>query len=188
MVGANGRRVVMLGAPGSGKGTQAEQLAQRLGIPAISTGEMLRSAVEEETALGHRVSDVMARGELVSDELMAEVVRDRLAQPDARAGFVLDGYPRTEPQADTLDRILSDQGVELDHVIFLDVPERELMERALARQRADDLAEILEERLRVYTGKTAPLIERYGSRSLIRHIDGNRPVAAVAEELSRLFS
>src|SRR5512139_2094547 len=113
-MGAVGLRAVMLGAPGSGKGTQAEVLAKALGIPTISTGEMLRQAVAAGSELGGRVEGIMAAGKLVDDALMAEVVADRLARPDAAAGFLLDGYPRTPPQADTLDDLLAARGARLD--------------------------------------------------------------------------
>ena len=182
-----GRKVVMLGAPGSGKGTQAELIAQRLGIPAISTGDMLRAAVAEGTDLGRRVEGVMASGELVSDDLIAEVVRSRLAGPDAQLGFLLDGFPRTAPQADLLDEILRERGELLDHVIYLDVPEGELMARALARKRADDQEEVVRERLRVYREQTAPLIERYSAVGLLRHIDGHRLIEDVEQDLADLF-
>ena len=186
MAADSSRRIVMLGAPGSGKGTQAARVAEEVGIPAISTGEMLRSAVSAGSALGKRVEAVMAAGELVSDDLMAELVRDRLARDDAEGGFVLDGYPRTAPQADVLDKILDDAGTPLDHVLFLDVPEPELVQRALARQRADDTQEVIQERLRVYREKTEPLIGRYESRGLLRRIDGHRPVDEILEDLLAL--
>lgn len=177
----------MLGAPGSGKGTQAARMAADVGIPAISTGEMLRSAVSAGSELGKRVEAVMAAGELVSDDLMAELVRERLAADDAKGGYVLDGYPRTAPQADVLDGILEDVGAPLDHVIFLDVPEPELVQRALARQRADDTEEVIAERLRVYREKTEPLIGRYDSLGLLRRIDGNRPIDTILEDLLALI-
>lgn len=176
----------MLGAPGSGKGTQAARVAEEVGIPAISTGEMLRSAVAAGTELGQRVEAVMAAGELVSDDLMAELVRERLAADDAQDGFLLDGYPRTAPQADVLDDILSEVGAPLDHVIFLDVPESELVQRALARQRADDTEEVIQERLRVYREKTEPLIGRYKEAGLLRRIDGNRAIDTILDDLLTL--
>ncbi len=181
------RKAVMLGAPGSGKGTQAELLAERLGIPAISTGEMLRAAVAAGSELGRRVEGVMASGDLVSDELIAEVVDARLAVPDAQGGFLLDGYPRTSPQADALDRILAKRETQLDHVIHLEVPQEELIGRALARQRADDEEDVVRERLRVYHEKTAPLIDRYADAGLLRRVDGHRSIDAIMKDLARLF-
>ncbi|MCB1007344.1 MAG: adenylate kinase [Acidobacteria bacterium] len=174
-------RALLLGAPGCGKGTQAEKLSDTLGIPAISTGEMLRQAVSEGTALGRKVEGVMAAGELVSDELMSEVVAERLARSDAAGGFLLDGYPRTLGQAETLDGLLSREGWHLDRVIVLDVPEAELVRRALGRQRADDTEEVIRERLRVYREKTEPLIEHYSARGILSHVDGNREIDYVTD-------
>ena len=179
---ADGLRVVLLGPPGAGKGTQAQLLAARLGVPAISTGDMLREAVAAGSDLGKRVEGVMAAGGLVDDALMAEVVRERLAKPDARAGFLLDGYPRTLPQAKTLEGILA-SGQQLDAVVMVDVPEEELVRRALLRGRADDGADVVRERQRVYREKTAPLIGYYGGRGLLYEIDGHQPVEEVTASL-----
>lgn len=172
-------KVVMLGPPGAGKGTQAQLLSARLGLPAISTGDMLREAVAAGSELGRRVEGIMAAGKLVDDGLMAEVVRDRLAKPDARSGYLLDGYPRTLPQAQTLEGILAESGQTLDAVVMVDVPEEELVRRALLRGRADDAEEVIRERQRVYREKTAPLIGYYRERGLLREIDGHLPVDEV---------
>lgn len=172
-------KVVLLGPPGAGKGTQAQLLAARLGVPAISTGDMLREAVAAGSELGNRVAGIMAAGGLVDDALMAEVVRDRLAKPDAREGYLLDGYPRTLPQAKTLEGILAESGRELDAVVMVDVPEEELVRRALLRGRADDSEEVIRERQRVYREKTAPLIGYYKERGLLCEIDGHLPVDEV---------
>ncbi|REJ84424.1 MAG: adenylate kinase [Acidobacteria bacterium] len=171
--------VVLLGPPGSGKGTQAERLAAKLSVPAISTGEMLRAAVAQGSALGARVEGVMASGQLVSDELMAEVVQDRLAKDDCKGGFLLDGYPRTAAQTQTLDDILDDLGERLDHVIYLSVPEEELVRRALLRQRDDDTEEVIQERLRVYRNETEPLVAHYEQAGLLRRVDGDRSMDEV---------
>jgi adenylate kinase len=182
--GGGGRRVVFLGAPGSGKGTQAMALARELGVPAISTGDMLREAVANGSELGRRVRRIMEAGELVGDELMAEVVKERLAEDDTDRGFLLDGYPRTASQAETLRQILIDGSDTLDHVVFIDVPEEELVKRALLRQRgADDREEVVRERLRVYREKTQPLVEYYRGEGLLREVDGNRPVDAVRQSI-----
>jgi adenylate kinase len=173
------RRVVLLGAPGCGKGTQACFLAGEMGVPAISTGEMLRSAVDEGNELGRQVAGVMAAGGLVNDELMADVVRDRLSRPDAAAGFVLDGYPRTAGQCETLEAILSELGGRIDGAVLLEVPEGVLVERALGRGRADDREEVIRERLRVYGEKTAPVIDFYRDRGLLAVVDGNVTVGEV---------
>ena len=174
-------KIVFLGPPGSGKGTQAELLARKLGIPAISTGEMLRAAVGEGSELGGRVKGVMERGELVSDEMMAEVVKDRLAKRDAQLGFLLDGYPRTAPQAATLDGILEEREGDLDHVVYLDVPEEELVTRMMSRGRDDDTEEAVRERLRVYRELTEPLVEHYRGEGVLRSVDGHRTIEEVEE-------
>jgi adenylate kinase len=176
--------VVFLGPPGSGKGTQAGALAGELGVPAISTGDMLREAVANGSELGRRVRKIMEAGELVGDDLMAEVVKERLANTDTAGGFLLDGYPRTAAQAATLRQILDAAREELDHVVFIDVPEEELVRRALQRQRgADDKADVVRERLRVYREKTQPLVDFYRGQGLLREIDGNRPVEAVRQSI-----
>ncbi len=174
-------RVVFLGPPNSGKGTQAALLAETLAIPAISTGEMLRAAVAAGTELGRRVEGVMASGALVDDGLMADVVRDRLSQPDAETGYILDGYPRTVPQAETLAEILS--GESLAAVLLVDAPEDVLVARALSRGRADDQEDVARERLRVYREKTAPLEAYFDDRGLLRRIDGSQPIENVAGQI-----
>jgi len=180
-----GARIVLLGPPGAGKGTQAQLLAQRVGVPAISTGDMLRAAVAAGSELGRRVDGVMASGGLVDDALMAEVVRERLAQPDAARGYLLDGYPRTLPQAETLSGILGDAGQALDAVLLIDVPEDELVRRSLLRGRGDDTEEVIRQRQRVYREKTEPLIGYYRERGLLREIDGN---VSVEEVTSRMYT
>ncbi|MEM6454018.1 MAG: adenylate kinase [Acidobacteriota bacterium] len=179
------RRIVFLGPPNSGKGTQASQLAETLGVPAISTGEMLRAAVAEGSALGKRVEDVMARGELVDDAMMADVVRARLGQDDAGRGFILDGYPRTLPQVETLTGILAALDQQLDHVVLIDAPVEVLVARALARGRADDQEDIARERLRVYEAKTAPLVAHYDDAGLLRRVDGDQTIDEVRDALHR---
>lgn len=181
----NGRpRIVLLGPPGAGKGTQAELLAGQLGVPAISTGDMLRQAVASGTELGGKVQGIMASGALVDDATMADVVKDRLAKDDARQGFLLDGYPRTLPQARTLEGILSAAGRELDAVLCVEVPEEELVRRAVLRGRGDDdREEVVRERLRVYREKTEPLIGYYRERGLLYPIDGNLPIEKVTSQM-----
>lgn len=182
-----GARVVLLGPPGAGKGTQAQVLCEHLGVPAISTGDMLREAVADGSELGRKVEGIMASGALVDDATMADVVRERLAKPDACNGFLLDGYPRTLPQAETLAGILRDAGCALEAVLLVDVPEDELVRRALLRGRADDKEDVIRERLRQYREKTAPLIGYYKERGLLREVDGNRPVDDVADEMFGFF-
>ena len=177
--GSGGPRLVLLGPPNSGKGTQAAALAARLGVPAISTGDLLRDEAAAGTGLGRRVDAIIKSGRLVDDDTVAEVVRERLARPDAAGGFLLDGYPRTRGQAETLAQILAERGESLDAVISLVVPEATLLERARARGRADDSDEVLRERLRVYRDQTAPLIEHYLASGLLREVDGDRPIDEV---------
>lgn len=180
----NGRpKIVLLGPPGAGKGTQANQLASQLGVPAISTGDMLREAVSSGTELGRRVQGIMATGALVDDATMAEVVRERLAKSDARTGFLLDGYPRTLPQAEALERILEAGGQELDAVLLVEVPEGELVRRAALRGRDDDGEDVVRERLRHYREKTEPLIGYYRERGLLYPIDGNLPIEKVTSQM-----
>lgn len=177
------QRLVLLGPPGSGKGTQAVFLAQALGVPAISTGDMLREAVAAGSELGARVADIMNAGALVDDATMADVVADRLAKADAQQGFILDGYPRTTPQAETLAGILERQQSTLDAVVLIEVDTDRLVERSLLRGRADDKEDVIRERQRVYHEKTAPLIGYYSRLGLLRAVDGNDTVETVTARL-----
>jgi adenylate kinase len=169
-------RILLLGPPGSGKGTQGKLLSERLGVPAISTGDILRQAVKDGTALGREAQAIMARGELVPDELMIGLIRERIAQRDAREGFILDGFPRTVPQAEALEALLSGNGDALSAVLNFSVPEPELVERMLQRARAegreDDRPETIRERLRVYREKTEPLIGYYKKKDLVADVAG----------------
>ena len=185
--GGRDSRVVLLGPPGAGKGTQAQVLGEHLGVPAISTGDMLREAVANGSELGRKVESIMTSGSLVDDVTMAQVVQERLARPDALRGFLLDGYPRTLTQAETLAGILHEAGRQLDAVLLVDVPEDELVRRTLARGRADDKEGVIRERLKVYREKTAPLIGYYKERGLLREIDGNRPVEDVTARMLGVF-
>ena len=186
-VDGHASRVVLLGPPGAGKGTQAQVLGRRLGVPAISTGDMLREAVADGSELGRKVKGIMTSGTLVDDATMAEVVRGRLARPDACEGFLLDGYPRTLPQAETLAGILREEGCDLDAVLLFDVPEEVVVRRALLRKRGDDAEAVIRERLKEYREKTVPLIGYYRQRGLLREIDGNRPIEEVTAAMLGLF-
>jgi adenylate kinase len=177
-------RVVFLGPPGSGKGTQARLLAERLKVPAISTGDILRAAVRDRTPLGLQAQAIMEKGELVSDDLIVALIRDRIALKDARGGFILDGFPRTLEQARSLDALLSENGDGLAAAVNFAVPETALVERMLGRAkaegRADDRPETFRERLRVYRQKTEPLIGFYASKGLLADVDGVGTVDEVA--------
>ena len=185
-------RVVFLGPPGSGKGTQAKLLSQRLRVPAISTGEMLRAAVREGTALGREARAVMEAGELVPDDLMIGLMRERLAAADARGGFVLDGFPRTVEQALALEKLLEGNGKSLSAVVNLLVPETVIVDRLRGRsaeeQRADDRGETIRERLRVYRQKTEPLIGFYRDRRLLADVDGMGDVSEIADRIDRALA
>ncbi len=181
--GSGPLRLVLLGPPGSGKGTQAELLAARLGVPAISTGNMLREAVAAGTELGRRVHGLLGTGALVDDATMAEVVRERLAQPDAERGFLLDGYPRTRAQAETLAELLARRGQDLDAALLIEVPEEEVMQRLADRAREDDKAQIALARLDVFRETKPELAGYYGERGLLRTIDGHQPIERVTSDI-----
>lgn len=153
--------VLLLGPPGGGKGTQSEFITKRFGIPAISTGELLRAEAKAATSLGRRIQSYMAKGELVSDEIVNDLVAKRIAQPDASKGFILDGYPRTSSQAVYLDRLLADRRLPKPVVIVLVVPEQEIVSRLLARGRADDKPEVIRERIRIYEKESVPILRHY---------------------------
>ena len=172
-------RVILLGPPGSGKGTQGAVLSKKYGVPQISTGDMLRMAVAAGSDLGRKVQGIMDLGNLVDDETMLEVVTERLAQPDTASGFLLDGYPRTLPQARSLDRMLGEGGI--DRVLLVEVPEDELTRRMLARGRKDDTREVVIDRLRIYREDTEPLVAYYGG--LVRRISGFQPIPEVTRQM-----
>lgn len=163
-------RFLFIGPPGAGKGTQAERVAERLGVPHVSTGEMFRAHVANGTALGRRVDEIMRAGEYVPDEITVEMLQQRIAQPDAAAGFILDGFPRTPGQAVSLDELLGDEG--LDRVVVFEVDEDELVERLLARGRVDDTEETIRNRFKVYLEQTQPLLDLYDSRGIAVRVDG----------------
>jgi adenylate kinase len=191
-------RLILLGPPGAGKGTQAQRLVEKHDLLALSTGDLLRAAARAGTPVGLRAREIMHRGELVPDDVVVAIVADRIEQPDAHHGFILDGFPRTVPQAQALDRMLAKKHLELDAVIKLKVDEKVLLARIENRVaemkasgqtvRADDNAEALQKRLDTYRLQTAPLIDYYANKGMLRIVDGMMPIAAVSEAIDRALS
>jgi adenylate kinase len=179
--------ILLLGPPGAGKGTQGVMLAKRLGLPKFATGDLLRDAVKRRTPLGLEAKAVMEAGHLVSDDIILGVVRDELAKPEAENGVIFDGVVRTIPQAEGLGSILADSGQELDHVVFFDVTDEEILDRLEKRRstegRADDDPEAVKTRLEAYRRQTAPVLEWYQQRQPVDHVPG---VGAVDEIFHRL--
>jgi len=190
-------RLILLGPPGCGKGTQAQRLVDKYGIVQLSTGDMLRAAVRAGTSLGLRCQDIMARGDLVPDDVVVGIVADRIDEADARPGFILDGFPRTLGQAEALDRLLAEKGMKLNGVIELKVDEGALakrLETRVAEMRArgeqvrpDDNPESLKIRLANYRNQTAPLIDYYGKRGVLRSVDGMAPIPEVTKAIDRVL-
>lgn len=185
-------RLLLMGPPGAGKGTQATGIALRFGIPAISTGDIFRANVAEETPLGLAARRYMDAGEYVPDEVTNAMVADRIARDDCRDGFVLDGYPRTERQVAELDGILALTGSRLDAVVLLEADTEALVERLLLRAaeqgRADDTEPVIRRRLEVYAAETAPLAALYAGRGLLDTVDGLGAVDEVAERILRVLA
>ena len=186
--------ILVLGPQGSGKGTQAQRIRATYGIPHIATGDMIREMMARDTKLGEQLREVYDRGDLVSDELMIELIRDRLSRGDTLAGFVLDGFPRTMPQAEALDELLRDVGRDLDVVFDFQVPDREvllqrLLRRAAEEARSDDTPEAIERRLELYERETAPLVEYYRStRGNVVGIHADRAIDQVFREIQQSLS
>lgn len=191
-------RLILLGPPGAGKGTQAQHLVAKYGIVQLSTGDMLRAAVAAGTPVGRQVADIMARGALCPDEIVVRIVEDRVQEPDARKGFILDGFPRTVPQAVALDRMLARHGVSLDAVIALQVDEAALIKRIESRVaemrargealRPDDDPQVLHHRLLAYREQTAPLVAYYQLQGVLRTVNGMAPIPEVAADIERVLS
>ena len=175
--------LVFFGPPGAGKGTQADKFAERHQIPKISTGDILRKAIHDGTRIGVLVRDTLERGALVSDDLIISIVAERLEQPDTKNGFVLDGFPRTLPQAAALEALLADRGGV--HVIALVVHADEVIRRLAGRRRHDDDAYVIKQRLAVYEQETAPVLEFYRRRRVVTVLDGNRPLEEVTEAIDQ---
>ena len=179
--------VLLLGPQGSGKGTQAKRIQAEYGIPHIATGEILRAAMEEGTELGRRVKPIVESGQLVPDELMIDLIRDRLMQPDAERGFILDGFPRTSPQADALDAMLDEIGRSLSIVFEFQLPDEIARERLLRRAelegRADDTPDVIDRRLALYHEQTEPLVEHYRAQGNLVGVHANKSVDGVFAEV-----
>lgn len=190
-------RLILLGPPGAGKGTQAQRIVEKYGIPQLSTGDMLRAAVAAQTPVGLKAKAVMDAGELVSDAIVNAIVAERIDQADCAKGFILDGYPRTLAQADAVSAMLAERDCELEAVIELVVDDKALVGRILKRAeqaraagqpiRKDDNAEVFDERLREYYKKTAPLIGYYHAKGLLKAVDGMADVDAVTAAISAVL-
>lgn len=179
--------LLLLGPQGSGKGTQAARIEAEHGVPHVSTGDMFRSAIASGSEVGRRVEPILAAGDLVPDELTIELIRDRLAQPDARRGFVLDGFPRNLAQAEALDELLASIGRDLDAVLYFAVPDDVVMQRLLGRARAegraDDTPDVIGRRLAIYHQQTEPLVEYYRARDRLVPLHAERSIDEVYAEL-----
>jgi adenylate kinase len=191
-------RLILLGPPGAGKGTQAQRLVTKHGIVQLSTGDMLRAAVAAGTPVGLQAKAIMDRGELVPDDVVVAIIADRIGQPDAKRGFVLDGFPRTVGQAEALDHLLAKRGLSLDGVIELKVDEGILLKRIEKRVaemtargekvRADDNPEVLKGRLAAYRVQTAPLTQHYAEEGMLKTVDGMAPIDEVTDAIDRLLA
>lgn len=186
------RRMLLLGPPGAGKGTQAQRVAAKLGIPQISTGDMLRGAVAAGTSVGRQAQDYMDRGELVPDEVVIGVAEERLSQADAESGFVLDGFPRTTAQAEALDVLLERMGTNLERCVAFVMDEdslvTRLLERAQIEGRSDDSEETIRTRMGVYRAQTAPLVDYYRKRGILVETDGLGSIEEVAKRIEGALS
>ncbi len=191
-------RLILLGPPGAGKGTQAQRLVSKHGVVQLSTGDILRAAVAAGTPIGLRAKSFMEAGQLAPDEVVVQIVADRIGEPDAKNGFVLDGFPRTVPQAEALDRLLAERGLKLDAVIQLKVDEGILLKRIEQRVaqmtasgekvRSDDNSEVLRGRLEAYRAQTAPLVGYYVGKGMLKAVDGMAPIDTVTAAIDRILA
>ena len=187
--------IILLGPPGSGKGTQANFIQNKLSIPHLSTGDILRQSVKNETDLGNKVKNIMAKGELVSDNLVLDVIKERVSQSDCDQGFILDGYPRNIAQAESLNILLKDINRNIDRILFLDVDFSVLHSRIKLRskenneeKRADDTSEVLIKRLDEYKSQTAPLSKYYSNDKKFKKINGMKPISEVSHDIENFLN
>ena len=190
-------RLILLGPPGAGKGTQATRLVEKYGIPQLSTGDMLRAAVKAGTQVGLQAKAVMDSGSLVSDEIVVGIIKDRIVEPDAKNGFILDGFPRTVAQAEALDAMLTLEGMALDAAIELDVDAEKLVSRIVNRAaeaaaagqavRKDDDPEVFKTRLAAYFRDTAAVTPYYAAKGLLKHVDGMASIASVSSAIDAIL-
>lgn len=188
--------IILLGPPGAGKGTQAKILEKNHGVVQLSTGDMLRAAVASGSDLGKEAKAVMDAGKLMPDDIMVQIISDRIEEPDCEKGFILDGFPRTTAQAEALDRMLNDKGLPLDHVIEISVDDAILIDRINARvsqtpeaeRRDDDNAETLKRRLAVYHEQTAPILPYYRDRGMLKKVDGMQPIDEVTKQIEAIIT
>lgn len=183
--------ILILGAPGSGKGTQGKVLAERLGLPKITTGDLIRTAMKEGTPLGVEAKKYYDEGKLVPDSVVLGMIKDELDRPEAKNGAILDGFPRTAAQAELVDKTLAQRGQRLNHILLMDVTEDELVRRMRARSqvegRPDDTPEAIATRLQVYQRDTAPLIAHYAQRGIVHRVPGTGTVDDIAGEIKRII-
>ncbi len=183
--------ILILGAPGSGKGTQGKILAERLGLPKITTGDLLRAAMKDGTPLGLDAKKYYDEGKLVPDSIILGMIKEQLDRPEAKTGAILDGFPRTAAQAELVDRTLAQRGQRLNHILLLDVTEDELVRRMSARSqvegRTDDAPEAIANRLQIYQRDTAPLIAHYAQRGIVHRVPGTGTVDQIAGEIKRII-
>ena len=180
-------RIVFIGPPGAGKGTQAERLIKAYSLAHLSTGDMLRAARDAKTEVGQKAEKYMSAGQLVPDDIIVAVVRERMSQSDCRQGYLLDGFPRTIAQAESLDVMLQKEGRPLDVVLELRVPEEELFQRLAGRGRADDKPEVIRQRLVAYRQQTEPLLQYYGKKGLLKSVDGLGTVDQIFERIEKVL-
>jgi adenylate kinase len=188
--------IILLGPPGAGKGTQAKVLVNGKGLVQLSTGDMLRAAVASGSEMGLEAKAVMDAGKLMPDDIMVQIISDRISQPDCENGFILDGFPRTTAQAEALDKMLGEKSLPLDHVIEISVNDSVLIDRINARvaetpegeRRDDDNAETLKHRLEVYHEQTAPILPYYEARGMLKKVDGMKPIDDVSKQIEAIIT